>query len=94
MNNFRKHCAFYVITFAPWRSPPPPGNYKTMGFVFLHVKCPVSRFGGLVFLLETILSMWGGGGGFSLCGEILMLISTCKIFYGALALDAKVVANI
>ena len=38
--------------------------------------------------------MGGGGGEFSLCGKIFMLVSTCKNFYGAHALDAKEVANI
>ena len=38
--------------------------------------------------------MWGGGGGFSLCVKIFMLIPTCKNFYSAHALDAKLVAKI
>ena len=93
MNNFRKHCAFYIITFAPWR---PPGNYKTMG-VFSSCEVPLFSFWGALFvLLEAIFSMCGGGGG----GWALLMwrnfyaFPHLQNFYGAHALDAKVVANI
>ena len=104
MNNFRKHCAFYIITFAHWRPqegarvgahPAPPGNDKTMKF-FSPCEVPLFSFwgGGLVFSFGGHLPfspLGGGGGGFSLCVKIFMLIPTCKNFH---ALDAKVVAKI
>ena len=84
MNNFRKHCAFYIITFAHWclqeggksRRSPSPGNYTIKGAFVLHVKCLFSPFEGPCFSLWRLFSpcvcvvVGGGGGGGSLCGEI------------------------
>ena len=57
-------------------------------FSFFFEGVLVFPFGG------DFLSVGEGGGGFSLCVEIFMLIPTCKNFYSAHALDAKVVAKI
>ena len=51
MYNFRKHCAFYIITFAHWcpqegarvGARPPQETTILWGF-FLHVKCLFSPF--------------------------------------------------
>ena len=96
MNNFRKHCAFYIITFTPWRpheggksrrSPP-----RKLQNYFLHVKCLFSPIGGPCFiLLEAIFSLWGGS---PYVAKFLCLSPLCKNFYDAHALGAKVVANI
>ena len=47
--------------------------------------------GGVVFPFGGHFLHVGGGG--SLCGEIFRLVPTCKNFFGARALDARVVAN-
>ena len=77
MNNFRKHCAFYIITFAHWRPqegarvgahPAPPGNDKTVKF-FSPCEVPLFSFwgggGGCFFFWRpfAIFSIGGGGGG-------------------------------
>ena len=106
MNNFWKYCAFYIITFAPWRPqeggmsrrspPPPPGNDKTIRF-FSPCEVPLFSFfflgGGPCFSFWSRFSPCGEGGGGSLCVEIFMLIPICKNFYSAHALNAKVVVS-
>ena len=76
MNNFRKHCAFYIITFAHWcpqeggksRRSPSPETTILWG-LFSPCEVPLFSFSGaLCFPLEAIFSMsvcvwWGGGGG-------------------------------
>ena len=91
MNNFRKHCAFYLITFTPWRSPPPPLETTKLWSLFSLCEVPLFSFWGALFSFWRPFSPYGG---LSLCGEIVMLIPNCKNFYGAHTLDAKVVANI
>ena len=91
MNNVRKHCASYIITFAHWR---PPGNYKTMG-VFSPCEVPLFSFwGALFFLLEVFSLCVCGGGGVLLMWRNFYTYPRLQNFYGAHALDAKVVANI
>ena len=102
MNNFRKHSVFYIITFAHWcpqeggksrRSPLP---WKLQNYGFFHYLKYVLFFsfwgGGLVFPFRGHF-LHVGWGRFSLCGAISWLVPTCKNFYDAHALDARVVAN-
>ena len=105
MNNFRKHCAFIIIAFAHWRpqeggksTRSPPWKSQNYGY-FSPCEVPLFSFnlwgGGLVFPFGGhFLHVRGGGGGVvSLCGKIFRLVPTCKIFFGARSLDARVVTN-
>ena len=109
MNNFRKHCALYIITFAHWcpqeggksRCSPSPGNYNTMGAFFLHVKYLFSPFEGPCFSFWRPFSLCvcgGGGGGVGGWGvpyvaKFLSLSPLATFLFGAHALAARVVAN-
>ena len=88
MNNFRKHCVFYIITFAHERgkcrrSTPPPPPETTMLCFFLHVKSLFSPFEGSCFSFWRPFSLCvcvcGGGGGGSLRCEFFRLVPTCNI---------------